>query len=154
MGEDRSKREELTPSRDAFMTHVDVLLADDTAAEEAVHRATMRAWRGYRRVSGEVTNFRTWFLAIVVDQCRRERWLHPFRRRSSQRLVRPGGLPDAIRRLPAGTRAALFCFFFLDLPLDEVAHVLRVTPARVRARVYRAGEQLQPLLDENGSPAT
>jgi DNA-directed RNA polymerase specialized sigma24 family protein len=165
MGEDRS-REDLTLSRDAFMTRVEsvldpayrlasVVLLDDRAAEDAVHAATMIAWRRFRRARGEVTNFRTWFLAIVVDRCRRVRLLRPFGSRGrSQRLVRPGGLPDAIRRLPVRTRAALFCFFFLDLPLDEVAHVLRLTPARVRSQVYRGGEKLQPLLEDNGSPAS
>src|SRR5207302_9171293 len=91
MGEDRSGREDLTLSRDAFMTHVEavldpayrlasVLLQEDAAAEDAVHAATMRAWRGYRRARGEVTSFRTWFLAMVVAECRRARWLSPFRR--------------------------------------------------------------------------
>ncbi len=157
MGEDSSRREDLTLGRDAFLTRVEavvdpsyrlatVMLLDYAAAEDAVHGATMRAWRQYRRLGGEVTNFRTWFLAIVANHCRRLRWRRPLApRRRREGLVRSGdGIRDAILRLPVGTRAALFCFYFLDLPLDEVAHVLRQPPARVRTRVYRASDRLQP----------
>jgi DNA-directed RNA polymerase specialized sigma24 family protein len=164
MGEESSRREDLTLGRDAFLSRVEavmdpsyrlatVMLLDYAAAEDAVHHATLRAWRLYRRLRGDITSFRTWFLAIVVDECRRVRRWRPFSlRRRREGLDASDGLSEAIRRLPASTRVALFCFFFLDLPLDEVARVLRVSPARVRARVYRAGERLQPALEEQGSP--
>jgi DNA-directed RNA polymerase specialized sigma24 family protein len=163
MGDENSRREDLTLGRDAFLSRVDavmdpsyrlatVMLLDYAAAEDAVHRAALRAWRLYRRLRGDVTNFRTWFLALVVDECRRTiRRRALLLRRGGGAPGRSTGLSEAIRRLPAGTRAALFCFFFLDLPLDEVARVLRVSPARVRSRVYRAGERLQPALVQNVS---
>jgi RNA polymerase sigma factor (sigma-70 family) len=156
MGEHSSKREDLTLGRDAFMTRVEavvdpsyrlatVMLLDYVAAEDAVHGATLRAWRQYRRLRGEVTNFRTWFLAIVANHCRRLRWRRPLAaRRRREGLARSGdAIHDAILRLPAGSRAAVFCFYFLDLPLDEVARVLRLSPARVRAQVYGAADRLQ-----------
>jgi RNA polymerase sigma-70 factor (ECF subfamily) len=165
MGEESSRREDLTLGRDAFLSRVEavmdpsyrlatVMMLDYAAAEDAVHHATLRAWRLYRRLRGDITNFRTWFLAIVVDECRRARRWHPLSlRRRGEGLDGSDGLSEAIRRLPVATRVALFCFFFLDLPLDEVARVLRVSPARVRSRVYRAGERLQPQLEEHGSPS-
>jgi RNA polymerase sigma factor (sigma-70 family) len=164
MGEDNSRREDLTLGRDAFLSRLDavmdpsyrlatVMLLDYAAAEDAVHHAALRAWRLYRRLRGDVTNFRTWFLALVVDECRRMgRWRALAPRRRGEALDGSDDLGEAIRRLPVGTRVALFCFFFLDLPLDEVARVLRVSPARVRSRVYRAGERLQPTLEQEQRP--
>jgi RNA polymerase sigma factor (sigma-70 family) len=154
MGDDVARQQQgLVSDRDAFMVHVEgvldpayrlatVILLDYTAAEDAVHIATLRAWTRYRRLRGEVTSFRTWFLAIVVSQCRRvrRRRLLTFRRRSIQR---EGDLRDVLGGLPLGSRAALFCYVSLDLPLDEVARVLRSPLGRVRSRVYRASERVQ-----------
>ncbi len=129
-----------------------VILLDHIAAEEAVHGAAMRAWRRYRSQRGAVINYRTWFLSMVVDQCRTVRWLRPLRlRRRTEAVQRAGGIGDAILRLNVGTRAALFCFFYLDLPMDEVAHVLRVPPARVRSRVHRANARLRAYQDAGDS---
>jgi DNA-directed RNA polymerase specialized sigma24 family protein len=49
--------------------------------------------------------------------------------------------------LDVADRAALFCFFYLDLPLDEVGRVLGVSPSAARSRVYRAAHRLRPGLD-------
>src|SRR5690242_21897340 len=83
MGDD-TKREGPIPERDAFMTRVEgildpayrlatVILLDYAAAEDVVHAATLSAWSRYRALRGEVTSFRTWFLAIVAVRCRRRR---------------------------------------------------------------------------------
>jgi DNA-directed RNA polymerase specialized sigma24 family protein len=126
-----------------------VMLRDSMAAEDAVHRASLGAWRRYRRVRGEVTSFRTWFLAMVARECRRARltgWLRLPSRRSPvvPSVSGSGNLPDAILRLPFTDRAALFCFFYLDLPMDEVARVLGGSTRAARSRVSRASQRLQP----------
>jgi DNA-directed RNA polymerase specialized sigma24 family protein len=121
-----------------------VILLDYRAAEDAVHDATVRAWKRYRRLGGEVTSFRTWFLAIVADQCRRvRRWRLLTLRRRGHDFGRSGGLRDVLGGLPLASRASLFCFVSLDLPMDEVARILRTSPSRVRVRVYRATERAQ-----------
>ncbi|HXM54519.1 MAG TPA: sigma-70 family RNA polymerase sigma factor [Candidatus Dormibacteraeota bacterium] len=164
MGDDTATREDLTLGRDAFMNHIEgvldpayrlatVMLLDYGAAEDAVHDATVSAWRDYRRADGEVISFRTWFLAIVVRQCRaalRWRWLTiGRRRRGGGDLDRTEGLQEALGGLPLASRTALFCFVSLDLPMDEVARVLGTSLSRVRARVYRAGERVQAELDRD-----
>ena len=57
------------------------------------------------------------------------------------------GLREAILRLEAPDRAALFCYFYLDLPMEEVARVLRVSEPAARSRVYRAAQRLRPGLE-------
>jgi DNA-directed RNA polymerase specialized sigma24 family protein len=152
MGDDTTANDDLLMGRDAFMTRVEavldpsyrlatVMLLDRERAEDAVHDATLGAWRQYRRLRGNVTNFRTWFLSCVARECRRLRWLQPGGARG-QELAAAGSPGEALVQLRRGSRAALFCFFYLDLPMDEVAHVLGVSTARARSRVHRAGERL------------
>ena len=155
MGEDSSRRQDLVLGRDAFMASVEtvldpayrlatVILLDYGAAEDAVADATMRAWRRYQRLGGDVTSFRTWFLAIVAERCRRiRRWRLLTLRRRGDDFSPAGGLRDVLGGMPLASRASLFCFVSLDLPMDEVARILGMSPSRVRTRVYRASEQAQ-----------
>ena len=53
-------------------------------------------------------------------------------------------LRRAIARLPEEDKIALFTYFYLDLPLEEVAHVLRVPLGTAKSRVYRAARRLRP----------
>jgi DNA-directed RNA polymerase specialized sigma24 family protein len=164
MGEDTGKRGELTLGRDAFMARVEavldpsyrlatVMLLDYAAAEDAVHDATMRAWGRYRRLRGDVTSFRTWFLSIVVRECRRARWWRLLTLRGRRRnLAGSAGLHDVLGGLPLASRSALFCHVALDLPMDEVARVLRTSHDKVRMRVYRAGRKMQAGLQREEEP--
>jgi DNA-directed RNA polymerase specialized sigma24 family protein len=157
MGDDASRKEDLTLERDAFMTRVEgildpayrlatVILMDHTAAEDAVHRATLTAWGRYRAAQGEVTSFRTWFLAIVAARSRRLRWWRRLTLRRSD-VERVGGPRDIVAALPLTSRVALFCRVSLGLPEDEVARVLRTSPVRVRNRTFRARERVEAELD-------
>jgi RNA polymerase sigma-70 factor (ECF subfamily) len=155
----RTTSEDALFGRDAFLSRIQVImepayrlatvmLRDHGAAEEAVHRAALQAWERYQRVSGQVTSFRTWFLAVVAHECRRTRltyWLRRPSRRSPVIASAAGAnrLPGAILRLRSRDRAALFCFYSLDLPMDDVARVLGVSTAAARSRVYRAGRRLR-----------
>jgi RNA polymerase sigma-70 factor, ECF subfamily len=133
------------------------MLGDRDEAEDATQEAVMRAWRKLRQLRPGMP-VRPWFLAIVGNQCRnvrRTRWF---------RLVRtvdvwPGATPAepgvermdlerALGRLPARDRQALFLHFYLDLPVEEVALALGMSPAAARARIYRACHRLRPGLIE------
>jgi DNA-directed RNA polymerase specialized sigma24 family protein len=153
MGDDITKREELTPERDAYMTRVEgildpayrlatVILLDYAAAEDVVHGATLSAWNHYRAMRGEVTSFRTWFLEIVAARCRRRRWWRRLTLRGSD-VDRVGGPRDVVGDLPFATRTTLFCRVSLGLPEDEVARVLRTSPARVHSRTDQARERVE-----------
>ena len=45
--------------------------------------------------------------------------------------------------MPVTDRAALFLFFYMDLPLAEVAKVLKISPQAAKARVHRAVVRLR-----------
>src|SRR5258708_6758911 len=121
MGEDRARKQDL--GRDVFLARVDgvldpayrlatVMLLDYTAAEDAVHDATVRAWAQYRRVRGDVQSFRTWFLSFVAAECRRVRGPSPGRREADP--AGPTGVRDGLHRLPPARRRAPLCH--LSLP--------------------------------------
>src|SRR5215467_10168185 len=135
-----------------------VMLRDRAAAEDAVQEAALKAWRKHGQLRGGAEGFRGWFLSIVANECRmarRTRWWHVIRVADPPELaasveelaVSSSDLRDAVLRLDSGDRAALFCFFYLDLPMEEVARVLGVSPSAARSRVYRAARRLKPELD-------
>jgi RNA polymerase sigma-70 factor (ECF subfamily) len=135
-----------------------VMLRDRSAAEDAVQEAALKAWRKHGQLRGGAEGFRAWFLSIVANECRmarRTRWWHVVRfaeppepaAQVEEAAVTSSDLRDAVLRLDHGDRAALFCFFYLDMPMEEVARVLGVSPPAARSRVYRAARRLRPELD-------
>jgi len=133
------------------------MLGDRTEAEDAVQEAVTRAWRklGQLRAGMPV---RPWFLAIVVNQCRnirRTRWFRLVRTPDSFQLdkdpqvgVERIDLARALARLPDSDRQALFLYFYLDLPMDEVGVALGISAVAAKGRIYRACRRLRPGLVE------
>ena len=62
------------------------------------------------------------------------------------RLERAEDVHRAIEALPAAQREALYLFEFEDMSLADIAVVLEIEPNAVKARLYRAREQLKRLL--------
>src|SRR5438270_13135187 len=50
-----------------------VMLADRTAAEDAVQEASIKAWRKFGQLRGDDRSLRSWFLSIVANECRMAR---------------------------------------------------------------------------------
>lgn len=129
------------------------LLQDREEAEDAVQEAALKAWRRFETFRGGP--FRPWFLGIVANQCRtvrRGRWWNVIRLAQPE-AVRPGpdlltgaDLRRALLQLRPGQREALLMHFYLDLPLDEIATALGLTPAGVKSRINRGLRRLRPLL--------
>jgi RNA polymerase sigma-70 factor (ECF subfamily) len=107
------------------------------------------------------SNLRTWLLAIVRNQAlRRYRNLQGQANEADetpematgidQELImqeRADALHRAFEHLPSLQREALFLFEFEGLSLAETAAVLKIEPNAVKARLFRAREQLKRVLD-------
>ena len=131
------------------------MLGDRTEAEDVVQESITKAWRKLSQLRPGMP-VRPWFLAIVANQSRnvrRGRWFrtvlvpHVFRRVDEPDLERLD-LQRAVDALPLRDRQAIFLFFYLDLPLEEVAAVLGISIPAARGRIYRACRRLRPGVTE------
>ena len=126
-------------------------------AEDAVQEATFKAWRRIGQLRPETESLRPWFMTIVANECRsmrRARWWSvlplPLGRSSSfneQRLAETTDLRQSIERLSHDDRVLLYLYYWLDLPLDEVAEALGVSLAAAKGRLYRAVRRLRERLN-------
>jgi RNA polymerase sigma-70 factor, ECF subfamily len=147
------------PLLDAAYRLAAVMLNDRSGAEDAVQEASIKAWRKLGQLRGDETSMRPWFLSIVANECRmvrRQRWW------SVLKLADPrpdppadtvsselsSDLKAAVLRLDPQERLPLALFFYLDMPIGEVARALGVSEAAARARVYRAAHRLRADLTE------
>ena len=131
-----------------------VMLADRSAAEDAVQEASIKAWRKLRQLRGDVGSLRAWFLSIVANECRmvrRQRWWSVVKLAEPLRLAfssdpspeTSSDLQRALLKLNADERLPLVLHFYLDLPLDEVAQTLGVSQSAAKSRIYRAAKRLR-----------
>jgi len=129
-----------------------VMLDDRSSAEDAVQEASIKAWRKLRQLRGDSRSLRPWFLSIVANECRmarRQRWWSVLKLPDIASVVstpEQGATSDlkaALLRLSPEERLPLVLHFYLDLPLDEVARALRVSPAAAKSRIYRAAKRLR-----------
>jgi DNA-directed RNA polymerase specialized sigma24 family protein len=129
-----------------------VMLADRSSAEDVVQEASIKAWRKLRQLRGDVSSLRPWFLSIVANECRmakRQRWWSVVKV-ADMPVASPGpaaggsfDLHQALLKLSPDERFPLVLHFYLDLPIDEVAHALRVSPSAAKSRIYRAAKRLR-----------
>ena len=131
-----------------------VMLADRSTAEDAVQEASIKAWRKLGHLRGDLGSLRSWFLSIVANECRmvrRQRWwsvtkvaeVLPLRVADDQFSVASSDLKSALLRLSPGERLPLVLHFYLDLPLEEVARTLGLSPSAAKSRIYRAARKLR-----------
>jgi RNA polymerase sigma-70 factor (ECF subfamily) len=131
-----------------------VMLADRSAAEDAVQEASIKAWRKLRQLRGDVGSLRPWFLSIVANECRmakRQRWWSVLKLAEPQQLSAgadpsqesSSDLHRAVLKLSPDERLPLVLHFYLDLPLDEVARTLGLSPSAAKSRIYRAARKLR-----------
>jgi RNA polymerase sigma-70 factor (ECF subfamily) len=133
------------------------MLNDRSEAEDATQEALTSAWRKLHQLRPGMP-VRPWLLAIVINRCRnirRGRWFHlvrtpdplPTPPLTEQHLERID-IDRGLARLSQRDRQALFLHFYLDLPIDEVAQVLGISPGAAKGRIYRACHRLRPELTE------
>ena len=135
------------------------MLGNREEAEDATQEAVTRAWRRFSQLKDQRL-VRPWFLAVVANQCRNVRRTRWFRTLRVAELFQPAlpvegameriDIERGLARLPMGDRQALFMRFYLDLPVEEVALALGISPAAAKGRIYRACRRLRPdLLEED-----
>jgi len=144
------------------------MLQDPAEAEDVVQEAAFRAWR-YRHRLADSSGVRSWFLAIVANQTRnalrkrqrRERLTEVLRLLPGSGITRSLQVTDertdlrvALRRLNSDQLSVLILYYYLDLPLQDVARTLGVPEGTIKSRLNRALEALRHALapDPAGGP--
>jgi RNA polymerase sigma-70 factor (ECF subfamily) len=129
------------------------MLQDRQLAEDAVQEAAVNAWRKLFQLR-EGTEMRPWFLGIVANQCRtarRSRWWSVLKsdpgprslEAPDEKAVRSVDLRRALTRLRPEQRLVIVLYFYLDLPLEEIATITSTSLAAARGRLYRGIRELK-----------
>jgi RNA polymerase sigma-70 factor (ECF subfamily) len=84
---------------------------------------------------------------LVVDQHRR-RAEEPVAEQAHSNQYDQFGLLDAVQRLPAGPREATLLHYYADLPVNQVAKVLRRPAGTVKRHLHEARKLLAAALTE------
>jgi RNA polymerase sigma-70 factor (ECF subfamily) len=135
------------------------LLHDVDEAEDAVQDAAFKAWRRLGNLH-EGSSLRPWFLAIVANQCRsvsRSRWWSVLKaepREGAGTAVDVAAAVDlrrALRRLGHDERLVVVLRYYLDMPFEEIATTLGISPKAARTRVERAVRRLRLLVQNQGA---
>jgi RNA polymerase sigma factor (sigma-70 family) len=139
------------------------LLHDHQAAEDVVQESSIKAWRKISQLR-EGSEMRPWFLGIVANECRstkRSRWwsvMHsvlPERSEASadDKILEGIELRRALRGMNAEKRLILVLHWYLDLPLDEIAHITGMSINGAESRLLRATRELKRRMEgSSGRP--
>lgn len=131
------------------------MLHDAQAAEDAVQEASLTAWRKFGRLEDR-GRLRPWFLGIVANECRnarRKKWVAGVTlglpgwlsvRSAEERIVQGEDVRRALARLRHRDRLVVALYYYLDMPLEEVAVVVGDSVVATRARLYRSVRRLRP----------
>lgn len=134
-----------------------VCLSSLDEADDLLQDALLRAWRKRALFDPGAGSASGWLLAIVADQARQRR-----RRVRDLRLmpvlaaggsVSPSESKIDVRRavddLPPRQRAALILHYYFDLPLSEVALLMRCSLGTAKSAVHDAKKNLARALGES-----
>jgi RNA polymerase sigma-70 factor, ECF subfamily len=129
------------------------MLHDSSSAEDIVQDASLIAWRKLGKLDDR-TRLRSWFLGIVANECRNARrkswvrWLGlPIGitvASSEEYLVKRADLRKAMLQLAHEDRLVVVLYFYLDMPVADIAAVVGTSADAARARLYRAIHRLRP----------
>jgi RNA polymerase sigma-70 factor (ECF subfamily) len=158
VGTDRSFAGVIGPHVQSGYRLACAMLHDAAAAEDAVQEASFIAWKKLPRLHDQ-GRLRAWFLGIVANECRNARrrgWFARVRTglpevvtaaSAEEPAVRRADLRRALLRLGHDERLIVVLYFYLDLPLEDVATVAGISVTAARSRLYRAVRRLRPHVD-------
>lgn len=154
--------------KDAVQNLAYRMLGNVTEAEDVTQETFVRAYTQLATYKS-AHKFSTWLLSIAshlaIDQLRRRRFLAlpledvPFLEWivdvgvSPEQSALQGEQQDEIQtylqRLPSKYRAVIVLRYWYDFSYEEIAAMLKLTPALVKARLHRARELLARYMREN-----
>ncbi len=139
------------------MSRLALRLSSPGEWEDILQETLSVAWRKRARYDPELGSARNWLLALTADQARKAR-----RRSARLSLVALGSsggptrdaeagmdLDRALDRLSPRQRLAVELYYFIGLPVNEVAAVMSCAPGTVKSTLSDARSRLRHELGEN-----
>ena len=138
-----------TYSRDMYRA-ARALTPCDADAQDAVGQAVLLAWQSLDRLR-DPEALRAWLVKITVN-CARQQCRHVYLEDlPPQAAAREDPRPelwDAVLSLPRDQRAAVVLYYYEDLPVADIASLLRVPAGTVKSRLSRARDKLRLALSD------
>jgi RNA polymerase sigma-70 factor (ECF subfamily) len=130
-------------------------LAGPHSAEDVVQEALLLAWRKWSSFDASRGSPRAWLLSLTADQTRRARRRVKVTVRltaaEEPRAVDCYGsdsdLLDALNRLSARQRLAIELYYYIGLPISEVAEAMKCSEGTVKSTLHDSREKLRRLLE-------
>jgi RNA polymerase sigma-70 factor, ECF subfamily len=135
-----------------------LFLGDAAEAEDVSQEAFVRAFRSLNRFD-RTRPFRPWLLTIVANLARNRRrslgrYLAAWRRLAETasdptaaadraESWRSQALWQAVRRLSQQDQEVIYLRYYLELPENETANILKIAPGTVKSRLHRALARLR-----------
>lgn len=123
------------------------LVGDEGLAADVAQEAMTRLYLRWTRVKDP----RTW-LFFVATNLTRDHWRRTSRERALLHALGPVNDPthaahdpwlrDLVERLPARLREPVLLHYYADLPVEQVARVMRRPVGSVKQRLHQARQQL------------
>lgn len=137
-----------------------LITRDPERAKDAVQEAFARAWRDLPALR-DPERFDAWLRRLLVNACvdelrhakRRSFEVeltdvqHPAIADSAIAVADRDALERGFRRLDPEQRSLIVLYYYLDLPLPEVATALRLPEGTIKSRLFRARASLRAALD-------
>jgi RNA polymerase sigma factor (sigma-70 family) len=139
------------------MAHLAVRLAGTADGEDVLQDALVLAWRKRDRYDASRGSARSWLLALVADQgqkrhrrvMRRAQTVEPPRAGAESRPERTVDLERAMARLSARQKLAVDLYYYLDLPVSEVATVMKCSEGTAKSTLADARNRLHDYLGDD-----
>jgi RNA polymerase sigma factor (sigma-70 family) len=134
------------------------ILGNRHDAEDAVHEAFVRVYRGIRGFQGE-SGLGTWLCRILINVCydlarRRKREADPEEHAVDKRAAPPGqialkvALETALRRIHPKHRTVFLLFEVEGLRHSDIAAILEIPEGTSKAWLFEAKKELKRILME------
>jgi RNA polymerase sigma factor (sigma-70 family) len=125
------------------------VLVAQADCDDLLQDTLARAWTKRALFNPDRGALRTWLTAIMADQAR-GRWrmrqadyrLVGWAAPASSSFVEQIDLRSAVDRLPRRQRAAVVLFYYVDLPVSEVADLLSCSTGTVKSALFDARKRL------------
>jgi len=160
-GGDRDAFSRLVATRITRLDAVARLITrDPERAKDAVQEAFARAWRDLSALR-DPDRFDAWLRRLLINACMDEirRGRHrtfeveltdihqPAIADSAIAVADRDALERGFRRLDPEQRSVIVLYYYLDLPLPEIAAALRLPEGTIKSRLHRARASLRAALD-------